>query len=733
MTRFNLKKIVTLLLLCSMFVAVMPRQIAIAETEITDDTTDVLESDSQDTQSVETDVNEQNNNDESLTDIEVEKVEIDEVQEAKIKEDEVQSIVELETGAVLTSMNKSARNLVTGTIGTVPFTFDDMGVLTFEGGKFVRTLTWETVYKNAGVNVRDIKKIIYNAPVEAPVNMSEFYQNMIFLEEIVNLNNLDTSKTTDMTSLFYKCISLKAIDFTGFNTSNVTKMNTMFFACEGLKNLDLRAFDTSKVTQMIRMFADVKYIESIDVSTWDTRNVDDMSYLFGACENIKSIDVSNFNTANVTNFTGMFSSMKKLESLDVSNFNTSKATKFIGMFYGDEKITELDLTNFDTRAAQTMQLMFAQCSTLKKLDISSFDVSSVTNMSEMFEGAHPNELKLGPKFKFHSTFTQNFSLLIDMQVKVYTGNWQMVGTGTAEAPNGDVFTREEFLTYDGSRPGTYAWQRVTYQVNYLLEGGNEPAPANEVLLPGSLVTKPQDPTKDGFVFDKWVTESGGTTAWNFDTDVMPLSNVSLYAKWIPIPPSSYKVEHYQEQLDGSYVMFESTTQQGTVGDTVQALNNEYVGYTHDATNSNNVLTGVVTADGNLTLKVYYTRNVYSITFKDHDGTVLATITGKHGTPITLPANPIRLLYVFSHWSEVLRVALPRAMYVTIPTHNVVYIANYLSTTVPPTPEVVVKPIQTPAPAIGRTCQDDGYANGYTWNGTACVLQGGYTVPNTGVK
>lgn len=54
---------------------------------------------------------------------------------------------------------------------------------------------------------------------------------------------------------------------------------------------------------------------------------------------------------------------------------------------------------------------------------------------------------------------------------------------------------------------------------------NLPTPA------GGKVTKPTEPTKDGFTFGGWYLNSAGTgTAFNFNTVVK--SDLTLYAKWV---------------------------------------------------------------------------------------------------------------------------------------------------------------------------------------------------------
>lgn len=110
---------------------------------------------------------------------------------------------------------------------------------------------------------------------------------------------------------------------------------------------------------------------------------------------------------------------------------------------------------------------------------------------------------------------------------------------------------------------------------------------------------------------------------------------------------------------------------------------------------------------------------YQVVFKNYDGSIIKEETIAYGDALVAPAAPIRAGYIFTGWTPSVPAVTPRA--------NSEYTATYQQVTVPPVPTPV------PTPNIGRTCQDDGYPKGYDWNGTACVLQSGYKVPNTGVK
>ena len=150
-----------------------------------------------------------------------------------------------------------------------------------------------------------------------------------------------------------------------FDTSRVTNMNSMFYDCIKLTSLDVSNFDTSKVTNMSHMFENCYKLTSLDVSNFNTANVTDMNTMFGTCSKLTSLDVSNFNTANVTDMHNMFNSCEGLTSLDVSNFNTANVTDMSGMFFSCSKLTTIYASDRWTTANVTSSSnMFKSCSSL---------------------------------------------------------------------------------------------------------------------------------------------------------------------------------------------------------------------------------------------------------------------------------------------------------------------------------------------------------------------------------
>ena len=294
----------------------------------------------------------------------------------------------------------------TGTWGTCNWTYDN-GILTISGGVAQGSKLWDS-YKN------NIEKVVITGKItfDKETSLNGLFSEITSLKTIEGLSNLDTSKVTDMGSMFRDCSSLETLDVSGFDTSNVINMSSMFYGCKKLQNIDLSKFDTNKVTDMGSMFRFCSSLETLDVSGFDTSNVKNMSEMFYGCEKLKNIDVSKidtskvtdmgsmfnrcisletldvsgFDTSNVQDMSYMFYGCIKLQNIDVSKFDTSKVEKMLGMFQGCKSITNLDVSRFNTSKVTSMVAMFNGCSSLEKLDVSGFDTSNVQDMSSMFSG-----------------------------------------------------------------------------------------------------------------------------------------------------------------------------------------------------------------------------------------------------------------------------------------------------------------------------------------------------------
>ena len=108
-------------------------------------------------------------------------------------------------------------------------------------------------FERKDVKIVDIKSGI----TDSPRTLAYFFSEMTNLTEIKGLENIDTSKVTNMSHMFYLCKSLRSLDLSSFDTSNVTDMKQMFCACEELVTIYVSdKWDVSKVEESTNMFYD---------------------------------------------------------------------------------------------------------------------------------------------------------------------------------------------------------------------------------------------------------------------------------------------------------------------------------------------------------------------------------------------------------------------------------------------------------------------------------------------
>ena len=426
----------------------------------------------------------------------------------------------------------------------------------------------------------------------------------------------------------------------------------------------IQFIDEIKPRSVEEWFFNFTECEEIDVTKLNTENTISLRRLFRDCQKITSLDLSNFNTSNVTSMMQLFNHCYLLENVNVSSFDTSKVTSMDGMFSICRNLSSLDVTNFRTENVTDMAYMFQNLKCINELDLSNFDTSKVTRMTKMFDnGINMSKIILSSNFSFKgkniSAVSDQSILPLPLEESPYTDRW--IREDGAYGP----YTPEELReNYDGSTmAGTWIRERkrltVTYNYTGTIPQGASSLPETRTYLAGEEVTVASDATAPGYTFSGW-SRTG--------TFTMPIENLEITGSFTANTDTPYKVEHYLEDLtEGTYTLTKTDNLTGTTDTAAQAIAKDYEGFTFDESIVGTNLSGTISADGSLVLKLYYKRNSYNVTYAytgeiPNDASSLPQSQNfKYGAEIIVPEEATAEGYTFSGWIK---------DYITMPAQDI---------------------------------------------------------------
>ena len=190
-------------------------------------------------------------------------------------------------------------------------------------------------------------------------------------------------------------------------------------------------------------------------------------------------------------------------------------------------------------------------------------------------------------------------------------------------------------------PTTKEADKKTYTVTFETNGGSSinSATVNE----GAMVSKPNNPTKDGFDFKGWFTDQNLTSEFNFATSIN--SDLKLYAKWV------------EKEIT---ITFE--TYGGTVINPITQKYNTKIDVPTNPEKSGFFFLGWFT-DSNfetrfdfddyimdsITLYAKYGVKNNTIAFDSMGGSEVDPIIQDAWTDVTKPTDPTRIGYTFTGW------------------------------------------------------------------------------------
>ncbi|CAI6079554.1 InlB B-repeat-containing protein [Cohnella sp. JJ-181] len=189
------------------------------------------------------------------------------------------------------------------------------------------------------------------------------------------------------------------------------------------------------------------------------------------------------------------------------------------------------------------------------------------------------------------------------------------------------------------------WLR-SYTVSFDSNEGS--AVADQTVIEGNKTAAPGAPTKEGFVFGGWYSDSGLTSAYDFETTVVT-GSFTLYAKWTIAPKNSYTVSFIS---NGGSAVADLTVEEGAVAAAPGAPTKN--GYTFEGWYSDSGLTSrfsfsTTPIATSLTLYAKWTLNAYTVSFNSNGGSSVTNQTVGYDGNATAPSAPTRSGYTFGGW------------------------------------------------------------------------------------
>lgn len=351
---------------------------------------------------------------------------------------------------------RESDDIASGKFGTSEWRIDSQGTLHIGEGEFSDTTSLLSPWNDWA---EEIINIHFEGKVVAGNIIAGLFRGMPNLVSIENMQNLDTSNTTDMRVVFKESTALKQLDLTSWNTS--------------------------KVTTIYGIFDGASSLEDINVSNWDTSNFIQLGYSFRNLPNLKELDLSEWSPSPITSSTGI------------------TLGGYISMFEGDRSLESLDLSGFSTLGMNMYYL-------------------GKTSFDNMFSGMTSLKiLTLGNDFKFNIQYPYTAGLPDINPTNRYTGKWVNVGNGTLDSPESSRVWSSANLMYNlkvnSSYVGTtetYVWQRIKgsdVTVKYEDELGNPIPDIKDIILSGYIDDEYVSELKDieGYTF-KEVKDNNAT-------------------------------------------------------------------------------------------------------------------------------------------------------------------------------------------------------------------------------
>lgn len=184
------------------------------------------------------------------------------------------------------------------------------------------------------------------------------------------------------------------------------------------------------------------------------------------------------------------------------------------------------------------------------------------------------------------------------------------------------------------------WSASPYSITFESNGGAAVSTISANY--GDVITKPTDPTRLGYTFMGWYSDSALENAFVFNQ--MPIGGANLYAKWSINSYTLTFITNGGTTIDSMTELFNTS---------ITAPVSTKLGYTFQGWYTEadfvNAYTFVTMGHENLTLYAKWSINNYTVTFESNGGTTITPITAPYDQVIEAPIQPEKPNHTFMGW------------------------------------------------------------------------------------
>ncbi|HAO5917481.1 TPA: LPXTG cell wall anchor domain-containing protein [Listeria monocytogenes] len=280
---------------------------------------------------------------------------------------------------------------------------------------------------------------------------------------------------------------------------------------------------------------DISGVETLTSAGWLTFNYNEISDL-SPVKDLKKLYNLQLGGCGISDISSL-SNLKTLTHLYLSDNNISDISPLANL----TGLVVLTLQNNEISDISSLSKLVR----IDLLDLSNnqiSDVSPLGNLKQLLNVSIANQSLTLPSVKWNSPMNVTNSLK-DVQGNliapssisnkgVYTAP-TIIWTGLANLNQSVNYSWRSSLPIGNVKNVDFSGivniqvNRVEYNVNFDIDG----QVTTELVGAGELVTKPQDPNKDGYAFTGWYDAPTGGNKWGFSTDTMPSRNMTLYARF----------------------------------------------------------------------------------------------------------------------------------------------------------------------------------------------------------